>query len=380
MNRYRLLLIALLLMLCGWPAGAQPGEEGVLRYWDFEENTGSWSSFNAQAVLGLTAAAENVLAGTSALELQYLFQPSGSREVQVAGNALAALPGGVPGLASISLGIKTSDTTTCVVGLMEGGGGAYLVPVFCPAGTWQRVHVTLADFVPVEELPDPDGRLDPIQVSGCGVLDASGFLAGLGQALPFAGFQPGARRLWVDEVRLLSTDLPPETIALPAESPAAVVIDSCDRETIRFVVLGGEEWKAAREAQGEAGPGYYRFEYTLPGGTLVALLRVLPAGRLAQTQALHFSARCDRSLRLVVSVEEKDKSRYSTQVDLKVEEGWKRFDLPWDKFTREQDSVDENDRLDPDQITLVSLADLSGLFSLEDRKTVLLLDDFYATR
>jgi hypothetical protein len=380
MNGHRLLLIALLLALCRWPAAAQPPAEGVLRYWDFEENTGSWSSLNPQAVLGLTATRENVLAGTSALELQYLFQPGGSREAQVAGNTLVALPGGVPGLASISLGIKTSDTTTCVVGLMEAPGGAYLAPVFCPAGVWQRVHVALADFVPVEELPDPDGRLDPAQVSACGLFDASGFLAGLGQTLPFAGFQPGQRRLWVDEVRLLSTDLPAETVALPPDSPPAVVIDSCERETIRFVVLGGQDWKATREAQAEAGPGHYRFEYTLPGGTLVALLRFVPQGHLAQTSALHFSARCDRSLRLVVSVEEKDKSRYTAQVDLRAEEDWKRFDLPWDKFTREQDSVDENDRLDPEQITLVSFADLSGLFSLENRKTVLLLDDLYATR
>ncbi len=356
-------------------------EPGVLSYWSFENVTEPWISINPQALLGLTAAQEHVLAGTSALEVQYVFQPGVAGSEVISGNAVLPTEGGVPGLAAISLGVQASESVTMVVGGREREGGAYLCPLFCPGGAWQKVTLSLRDFLPVDEMPDPDGKLEPEHFEGLAVIDGSAFLSTAVGKLPVAGFEPGSRRMWLDEVKLLSIDLPPETVNLPEGWPDAVVIDSCDQEGIRWIVIGGKEWKAGREGDKPAGRGHYRFDYALPMGTVVAWLKALPVGRLAGTAALHLSLRSDQALRLVVSVQEKGKARYSRQIELVAEEDWKRFDLPWGEFVLDNDSQDDNGRLDVDQITLLSLADLSGLTGkLQDQRTILWLDDVYATR
>jgi hypothetical protein len=378
--RYLPALLLCVLLLA--PALAQPpAEPGVLNHWDFENTTGPWISINPNAILGLTAAQENVLAGTSALEVQYLFQPGATGGEMISGNAVLPTEGGLPGLAALSLGVRTSETVNVVVGGRETEGGAYLCPVFSPAGVWQKVTLSLKDLVPVEEMPDPDGKLEPEHLQGLAIIDGSVFLSQMMGKLPVAGFAPGARRMWLDEVKLLSTDLPPETVNLPVGSPEAVVIDSCDREAIRWIVLGGKDWKAGREADKGAETGHYRFDYTLPGGTLVVWLKGLHPGQLADTKALHLSARSDQALKLFVGVQEKGKARYSKQIELAAEDDWRRFDLPWGEFTLDKDSRDDDGKLDIEQINMLSLADLSGPAGRpEDRRTILWLDDVYATK
>ena len=356
--------------------------EGVLGYYDFEKGTDPWITMNPKAVLGLTAAQDNVFAGTSALELKYVFTAGGTNEAEMlSGNVILPLQGGLPGLAGMSLALKTSDTLTAVVGGREVGGGSYMAPFFSPAGKWQQVTLGKSDFYPIEEMPDPDGKLEPEKFEGIGVIDGSGFLASMVKKLPVAGFEPGARSLWLDEVKLLTTDLPAETVTLPAGAGEAVVIDSCDRPAIRWIVLGGKDWKATQESSKRELASYYRFDYTMPGGTLVAWMKPVHLGQLAGTAALHLAARSSQTMKLIVSVQEKGNARYSKQLDLVAEDDWKQFDVPWADFTLENDSHDEDGKLNPELINMVTLADPSGLMAApEDRPTVLMVDDLYATK
>lgn len=323
-----------------------------------------------------------MLGGTSSLEFKYLFSPTASNEAALlSGSIILPAAGGLPGLGSISLGLKTSETMTAVVGVRETGGGAYMAPFFAPAGAWQQVVLGMDDFYPVEGMADADGKLDPGQWEGLGVIDASGLLAGLLGKLPVSGFEPGARTIWLDDVMLLTSAPEPDAVPHPVERPAPAVIDACDRDTIRWIVVGGKQWTATCEPNpGGAGGGHYRFEYTLPGGTLVAWLKPVREGHLAGTQALHLSVRADRALRLMVNVEEKGKARYAKTVEVAAGEDWTRLSLPWTEFTREGEAEDESGKLEPEQITLISLADPSGLLGgPQDHPTVLGLDEVYAS-
>ncbi len=381
------------LVLCLWcallliPVSAQPlVEPEVVQYWDFEQMADPWVSLNPQAIVGLTAAQDDVLAGTSSLEVKYLFRAVNTgMEGILNGSAVVPLPGGAPGMAGISLWFKSSKTTTALVGGRENGGGAYMAPFFAPAGMWQQVTLGLDDFYPMDEMPDPNGKLDPEQLEGLGVVDASGFLSTLLGKLPVAGFEPGARRMYLDEVKLLAVAPEKETVPYPLEGPAPVVLDSCDREAIRWIVVGGRDWKAIREAdepndQG-AGTGHYRFEYTLPGGTLVAWLKPVRQGQLADTKALHLALRAGQKLTLMVSVEEKGKARYAQQIEANAGDEWTYLTIPWDDLSLEKDSKDDNGKLDPEQITLLTLADPSGLAGEpEDYKRVLWLNGVCASK
>jgi hypothetical protein len=385
MPNLRLCLSLLLSAVLLSPAlGQPPQESGVLQYFDFENDTAPWVSLNPKAQVGLTAAQANVFAGTSSLEVKYVLEAvtAGTTGDQImSGNIVLPLPGGIMGMKAVTLAFKASESLTAVVGGRERKGNSYMAPFFAPAGVWQKVALGLADFYPADDKQDPDAKFDPAKLEGLGVIDASGFLSSIiaSGKLPVAQFPAGPRTFWLDEVKLLSTPRPPELGAQP--SPDAVEIDRCDGETIRWIVLGGRDWQAAREVDQGARAGHYRFDYTAPAGTLVAWLKPIHRGQLAGTTALHLSACAVQNQPLAVSVEGKGKARYSTQVKLVAGDGWKRFDLPWSDFTPDQQAPAGAGELDPAEITSLTLADVTAMIGeAGEGKRSLWLQDVYATK
>ena len=378
MTNLRLCLPLLLCALC-LPALAEPG---VMQYYDFENDTKPWITLNPQAQLGLTAKQENVFAGTSSLELKYVFTPGATgNQAFIAGTVILPLAGGLRGMQAISLAFKSSATITAVVGGQQEGGQTWVAPFFAPAGAWQEVALGLQDFYPLDDAnaPPPGAVFDPGKISGLGVIDASGALSTLTQKAPVTQFPAGARTLWLDEVKLLSTPLPPELGALP--TPDAVPIDSCQGETIRWAVLGGRDWKAVREVDPGAPAGHYRFDYTDPAGTLVLWLKPLHLGQLAGTSALHLSVRSAQAIKLVVSVQEPGDVRYNVPVDLPAGGAWKPLTLPWSDFKLDQNSHDPAGKLLPERITGLGLADPTGMAGQpQDQKNTLWFSDLYATK
>lgn len=377
------ILTLVLLMVPAW--SQVPTNLGItLQYWDFEENTEPWSTMDEQAILGLTSEQENVLAGTSALELHYLLQPAPAEGAGwPKGNVGVQLEGGTPGLAAVALGLKTSYPTCVAVSLQVEGQEPCLVPVFSTGTDWHHIVLSLNELLPPDQTRLPDSPLPTEQISRLVVVDLGPWLMLIGRQLPFIVTpSPGPRRLWIDEVRLVATAPSPEVVSLPDGATEAAIIDSCDRAAFRFIVLGGEQVQPSLEQQAEGGAGHYRINYTLPGGTLFLLLRTMHVGSLAGTANLHFSVRASRPLTLLVSVEESEesnKSRYDTAIEIEPSDDWTRLDIPYDSLTLSDDSTDENGQLDPEQITVLTLADMSALVSLENLETTLWLDDIYAT-
>jgi hypothetical protein len=382
MNNLRLPLTLILTAMFLAPALAQaPHEPGVMQYFDFENGTAPWVSMNPQAVVGLTAKQENVFAGTSSLEVQYFFDPTKTGEAGMTGNIILPLEGGIPGLKAVSLAFKCSESIMALVGGREQDGSTYMAPFFATAGVWQKVTLGLDDFNQVDEETHPGGKFDPGELEGLGVIDASSFLAAITAKLPVTQYTAGERTFWLDEVKLLATDLPAETVPLPAGSPEAVVIDSCDRAAIRWIVLGGKDWKAKREVDVGATSGDYRFDYTAPAGTLVAWMKPIHRGRLAGTKMLHLSVCALDSFPLIVTVEGKGKARYSTPVKLVAGDGLKRFDLAWGDFALDKDAPAGAGPLEPAEITSLTLADVSALGAqTTGGKRCLWVQGVYATK
>ncbi|HEY3396876.1 MAG TPA: hypothetical protein VGM19_04375 [Armatimonadota bacterium] len=356
------------------PGRAAPEAPGtVLQSWDFEQDTDAWISFNAGAIIGLTSVQADVYQGTSSLELQYTYQNApppapppagGAAAPPIDGSLFHQLPQGAAGMTAVSLALKTSYSVNIMVGLMKANGGVYLAPIFSPAGEWRSHLLPLTAFTPLADHPDPDGRLDLGTINAIGFFDASGFLGTQLGKLPVAGFTPGPRRLWLDDVRLLAAPAPPAT---------AASVEPVADGSFRFLVLGGEDWQIAREEAAGARPAAYRLSYALPAGTALVAFKPLPAGLLADAKGLHLSIRTDRKLAFVVGVEEQGKARYMHQVTLEPGAVATELALPWSEFQLDPATPDADGQLDPGQLTIFSLADLSALASADSLKTTLWL-------
>jgi hypothetical protein len=89
-------------------------------------------------------------------------------------------------------------------------------------------------------------------------------------------------------------------------------------------------------------------------------MRNLEKVDLGKAAGLDLALKSSHDGTFIVTVEEKDGSRYNRTVELFAGD-WKKFSWSLTEFTKADDSQDENDRLDPPQIKQISVADISQL-------------------
>lgn len=389
-RRPRFLGIALpLLAALAWlltATAALPAETPApLVSWDFEQGVLPWLGLDPRVHLEQTTAPGSFAAGTAALEVQYDL-PVGVRAQDALFGPVVVLPRALPELTAVRLSVKTSLPTNLAVAAMEANRSIYFAPFFSAGGTWQIVELSLNDFLMVEDAKtprDPNGQLDPGEITGLGVLDLSALLSQLTQELPGRLFTPGPRRLWLDDVSLLRTAPPPGTLPEGPDTGGAVLLDACDRPTFRWLVVGGKDVEV-RSVPGEReDPGAYEVAYSLPPGTLFALGKAIPTDLLAGTQALHLSVSSSRPLTLYLFVEQRDKQRFTWTVELPGGGEVNELSPPWDAFEPERRDVEQPTRLDPGMIAFLALADVSGVMNpgaAETTTTALCLDNLYASK
>jgi len=73
-------------------------------------------------------------------------------------------------------------------------------------------------------------------------------------------------------------------------------------------------------------------------------------------------------------VEERDGSRYNKLFELPGAGDWVTVEAAWDEMERDQETPDENERLDPETIKSLAIADVTAAFSDEAAGTTLWVD------
>ncbi len=332
------------------------------------------------AEVGFTTTAETSFQGSRALEVRYAFQPDPLVKPPPQGVFLFGSPRDLRPLQSLRLALKTETSFSLLVGLVETGGTVYAAPVFSSAGQWRQVMLAVADLSLTVGAPDANGRLDLDEIAGVAVLEAYGAAQRL--AMPGVHFANERRHFWLDEVVLSDTALPVERVALPAESPAVEIIDSCDRPGARFLVAGVFDCKLTTEKAGEGRALCYRFEYTLPGKSAAAFLRWPIRVALARTEGLRLSLRADRALWLMLLAQEAGGATYTAEIEVAPSEEWASVSAAWSDFRRATGAEDSSGGLDPEKIVMLGLVDHSTLLPLSEESvpTTLWVDDLYAIR
>jgi hypothetical protein len=369
--RSSLLWWVLLLMPC-FAAGNPPQ---VLVQRDFETDPGTVFTMDRQATLGVCRDEGVAFTGKGALRLVYTQRPFPQTQgvPDLPGSVLMPVMPVQPKLGAISFALRTTfaGPFACILG--EGDNGPrYTAMLWSQANQWQPFTLRLKDFIFDRDGPaDPDGKLDPERVAALILVDLRAMLEQSGVANTLFYMEPsGEQTLLLDDLKL--TEAVPE--ATPAV-PAPMVSYGLPVKGMAFV--GGLNVKLTEDAD-DAGEPVLKVEYQVPTRTLFAVAYALKPGALSGAGAIQIRLRSSGRATFIVGLEEQrnpgDKSSYNTSFTLSGLDGWQTVTLPLSQFKLDANRADPDGRLDPEQVGMLILGDLSAMAQQMDLSNVLWLD------
>ncbi len=348
------------------------GDAKTVKVDDFESGLVGWSAVklseatgfgeDGEAKLSVTNDKQQVKTGKGSLFYSYDVAPNTLRLLAMQ-RAL-----NLKEMKSLRLWVKCSNATVVLVGVTEKGGASYQEFVYCPQGTWQEVVINLDELTPDDPAKDSNRKLDLDQIESLQIADLSSFLVMLLPELK------GARVMWLDDVEFSSKPVTQSTgAAKNAAGKPVHVVDNFETPTIRWVPLsfelavqpkiGAFDSTLTIDPSAPPGGGKQSLKATYPrqGMKVNVLLRGVERVDLKQATALNLWLKTSRDGTFVVGVKEKDESNYRQIVELKAGDGWKEFTYALSSFMLEDNSQDENNKLDADQIKEITIADASTL-------------------
>ncbi|HXK03356.1 MAG TPA: hypothetical protein VMS37_13195 [Verrucomicrobiae bacterium] len=276
---------------------AQP-DPLILLHHTFSGGTSGWT------VLGQGG---TVRATEGALEFAY--------EVKAKHFALAVLPAppDTVRLKRLRFRAKTDHDTALAVLLSERkpGGGNYIAMFWSPAGTWQAIELTPADFSMSDGANDPvdaDGRLDLDQVEGIGITDVAQFFVAQPEnpetpiAIDRAG---GAHTLQIADFEMLG--------GTPPAARPPLAIDRFDRGYLEWVTLGAVKLRLA-PAGNPLNESALEASYEQTQGRYGVLLRRLAQLDLSKATGVAFDIASKVDTTVIVSLELKNGRRFNQTI------------------------------------------------------------------
>ena len=256
----------------------------------FDSDTEGWMTMGTNA---------SVKSSEGALQFTYSLDGKGINT--------AILPTGAGKLSDmrrIRFRIKSDHDTAVGLILAEKkpGGGDYAAMFWVPKNAWQVVDFLLSDFTGNDGPTDPvdaDGKLDPDQVEGVGIIDFAGFFNQLPPESPIVvAKKSGTHTLMIDDFEIMSS------ASTKAKRADAVLVDGFGRGFIEWITLGGMGLSLAAGDNPIGGPA---LEASIKGveGKLALLLRRTNPAEIIGTKRLAFDIAADHEGTFAISVETK---------------------------------------------------------------------------
>lgn len=304
--------------------------------------------------------------GQAALRLDYPLAPG-----QFSALIKTGQPGEASKLKSFRFWVKSDYATTLVFVLQEQDSGRHVALINAPKNQWQRVELSLDDFVLSTNADDPqdnNGRLDMDLVVAAALADFKQIFANVGDEnmKKLLGIKNGPHSLWVDNFEASKEGFP-LVEADPNEPPGTFFLDTFSRPQLSWLVMGDALIKQVTEAnlkeQGRAvtvrGQGL-QAEYRQQPGTLIGLVKAFQPGTLKDMAALRFAAATEQPMTLLLQLEETSGGKYNTTVELPADNKPGEVRLVPMLFEQAEDSKDNNNRLDLAQVKQVLFLDVTG--------------------
>jgi hypothetical protein len=355
MGKPLIALAAVAVLVPGTPA--QPPDAIVS--WSFDDGVGAFQGPDPASAISTTADANVVRGAEHGAVLECAYTPSPGQLAGVYGPAEADLTAAK----SVRFWVRSSEPALVLVAMDEADGSSYHSGFMSLPDTWQEVALGLPEFRLGEDSTDENGRLDPGQVQGVGILDATGFIAQLAEQAPFLlAPELTPRMLWLDDLALSSESVPPRWSETEVDGNRAVRLDSFEVAPLEWMALAGSGLEVSYDPDFKAeGDLSLRLRYDLPAGKIVGLLTSPQGPDLKAMKHLSLALMTETATTLIVTLKERDESEYHLMVDLQPTDGLQSHDLTLAQFTLGDDKTDENGRLDLDQVTELSLADVSAM-------------------
>lgn len=358
------------------PGAHAQGAAGVVKVDDFESGLGGWTAIKAGegigfgvdegAKLSIATEAQQPKVGKGALVYTYEVQP------KILSALLLNRETDLTGMKSLRFWARTSSPTSLVVSITEKNGAAYMGSFYCDAGDWTEQVMNLDEFSLDDPAKETNDKLDLDQIASIAVFDMNTMLVNLIPELK------GSRTLSLDEI-LFSAQGTAQTTGTGknAAGKPAYLIDTFENRSIRWTPLSVDvnaglkinafdlPLRIDSDVPNGGGKASLQTSYTRMAGRLPVLMRDLEKVKLGAPTALSLSIKTGRDGNFLIGLEEKDGSRYQQTVELKAGDLWKDLRLTLNTFTLDNDSQDENGKLDASQIKQITIVDMSGLLGAD---------------
>jgi hypothetical protein len=350
--------------------------EGEIAGWAaIKVDDGSGPGADEESKLAVNRDGQHVKAGRGSLSYGYEISPTTVRVLTL------QRPLDFTGMKSLRLWLKGTSATAFLISLNETGGAAYQATVYAPAGAWQEVVLNLDELTLDDPAKDANGKLDLDGIESFSIMDLGCFL------VRFLGDVKGPRVLWLDDVGL-SSEAAPRTTGVSKVAGAPVhLVDTFETPVVRWMPVSIEfadtprfsifEVPVATDAGAppDGGKRSFKASYTRRAAKVNTFIRNLEKVDLKKATALELSLMTSRDGAYVVTIQEKDDSRYQKIVELKAGDGWKKLSHAFADFTKADDSQDENGKLDADQIKEIAVADFTTLAGGGEGENILRIDE-----
>jgi hypothetical protein len=357
----------------GVPATNTPVTVRTVVVDDFERGLLDWRAFkfgpqgfapDLEAKVDVTDKAAQVKSGKGSLYYIYNVAP------KTFGLLALERPHDLAGMESIRFSLKCDAPTVFGFAAREKNGARYDTYFYCPANKWQDVAIDLADLRLSDDTKDENNRLDLDEIAAIYLADVAGLF------VEAQSDQNGTRIMWLDNVEYSSSAVVPAARRTALSLPGApVVVDDFEAGAIRWIPLLLQTQPALKiditdsdlRLDNQAAPGEstksLKASYTREKGNAPAWLHPVERLNLKGVASLDLALKTAQDGVFLVSLKEKDDSRYQQIIELKADDGWKQFSWPIDSFKLADDSKDENGKLDIDKVEELSLADLTGVLA-----------------
>jgi hypothetical protein len=417
MTKFKLGLAVLAVLLAGSVARAQPGggvaptggQVKTMTVDDFELPLADWIMIRLQegqfdidteSKLSITQDPRQVKVGQGALSYYYDITPKTLRGLALLRNL------NLTGMKSVHFWAKSSVSTAYVFGLDEDQDINYQTAFYAPAGVWQEVALNLDELALDKPGKDENNKLDLDALQALHFGDVANLLNLITGIIP--NLMPnleGTRNLVIDDIVFSAQPVPATTGPATGANEAPIFrIDSFETPLIRWIPVALELGNGLRFSLFEGTPsipaltkgadgqlpevkpadkaaegqGALKFAYKRRPLALSGLLRNLDKADLSPARGLHLRLKTERDATLLVTLKEKDESRYQQTVTLRADEGWKELSSTLTAFKLADDGKDENGKLDPAQIIELGIVDLTALAGGDaNAQNNLWLDDLY---
>ncbi|MBI3721454.1 MAG: hypothetical protein HY248_02785, partial [Fimbriimonas ginsengisoli] len=273
----------------------------------FEENQGGWQVLGAGGKVSRTQESADVKEGQSALAFEY----------KVEKGSMAALvvpfqPGDLAKARAFRFWVKADYAAPLAVALQEKEGGRYLAMFTAPAGKWQQVELSSADFYLSDDgsdPKDPNNKLDLNEVENAGIVDVAQMFAQADPAFgELLGIKLGAHRLLLDD---FSVSAEPLTAAVTT-SDKEIGIESMVRPQISWFGVG--RLTLSQAAKEPLAGKSLQVDYHGAPGKAAGFVKRIPRGRLAGMDKISFTCASVKPAKLMVQLEERGGGKYNVMI------------------------------------------------------------------